>query len=270
MGMKKILSVSITLLSLLAVAVSVTPAQANTKSLVIVDSYFDSRIGDTPIICITSNPCVNDTRVASRALTAPANHGVAMVDVVRSKFPSVSVIALRTADARTEMNVGHLVAALTWAVQNKDRVAALSISRAMNGPDHNKTGCSAAATNTAHLGGVTKADVTVRALITELKNSGIPVFVSAGNGRGNIVDYPACIIDTNSVSTGAKNSLGAIVSTNKFNESTDHFLNLANNGRNVYGNIFKLIPNTTSTATALAAAKYVSESNLETFISILP
>lgn len=263
---KTILAVIVAVLS----AFVTVPAQAENKSLVIIDSYFDSRIGNTPIVCIVGNPCLIDSKTKSTSLTHPVNHGVAMVDAVKSKFPGVSVIALRTADAKTEMNVGHLVASLEWALQNKDSIAALSLSRKMNGPAHNRTGCDAATVNTAHLGGKAGADTKVRSLIAQLKTNGIPVFVSTGNGAGNIVDYPACITDTNSVSTGSANNAGLPASTNKFNADTDYFVTIANNKFNIVGNIFPSLPNTTSLATVLAAGKYVSESSITKFISVLP
>lgn len=270
MGMKKIAVAALAVFVSLGATVSVAPAQANTKSLVVVDSYFDSRIGSTPIVCVSGNPCLIDTRTRSTSLTHPVNHGVAMVDAVKSKFPNVPVIALRAANATTEMNVGHLVSALEWALANKNTVSALSLSRKMNGPAHNSTGCDAATTNTAHLGGKAGADSRVRSLIAQLKANNIPVFVSTGNGAGNIVDYPACITDTNSVSTGSANKLGAPSSVDKFNADTDYFVSIANNQFNIKGTLFPVLPNTTSLATVLAAGKYVAESNLTKFISVLP
>jgi hypothetical protein len=269
MGMKKVIGLSAVALAV-ASMFSVAPAQADAKSLVVIDSYFDSRIGDTPIVCVTGNSCVIDTRTKSTSLTHPVNHGVAMVDAVKSKFPQVNVIALRAADAKTEMNVGHLVSALEWALQNKGSISALSLSRKMNGPAHNSTGCDAATVNTAHLGGKAGANAKVRSLIAELRSSGIPVFVSTGNGRGNVVDYPACIEDTNSVSTGSENKLGLPASVDKFNAGTDYFVSIANNKFSITGILFPSLPNTTSLATVLAAAKYTAESNLTKFISVLP
>lgn len=267
--MKKVIGLSAVALAV-ASMFSVAPAQAETKSLVVIDSYFDSRVGETPIICVTGNSCVVDTKTKSTALTHPLNHGVAMVDAVKTKFPSVKVVALRAADAKTEMNVGHLVSALEWALSNKSGIAALSLSRKMNGPSHNKTGCDAATTNTAHLGGKSGADSKVRSLIAQLKANGIPVFVSTGNGTGSVVDYPACIEDTNSVSTGSANKSGLPASVDKFNASTDYFVSIANNKFNISGKLFPVLPNTTSLATVLAAAKYTAESNLTKFISVLP
>ena len=269
MGMKKVIGLSAVALAV-ASMFSVAPAQADAKSLVVIDSYFDSRVGDTPIVCVTGNACLIDSRTKSTSLTHPVNHGVAMVDAVKSKFPQVSVVALRAADAKTEMNIGHLVAALEWSLANKDSISALSLSRKMNGPSHNRLGCDAATTNTAHLGGKAGADAKVRSLISQLKANGIPVFVSTGNGRGNVVDYPACIEDTNSVSTGSQNSLGATVSSDRFNLTTDYFVSIANNKFNIAGKVFPTLPNTTSLATVLAAAKYTAESNLTKFISVLP
>jgi hypothetical protein len=269
MGMKKVVGLSAVALAV-ASMFSVAPAQANSKSLVVVDSYFDYRVGNVPIVCLSNVVCTIDNRTKSSSLTSPVNHGVAMVDAVRSRFPQVNVIALRAADARTEMNVGHLVSALEWALQNKNSIAALSLSRKMNGNTHNSNGCDAASINTAHLGGKAMADQRVRSLIAELKANNIPVFVSTGNGAGNIVDYPACITDTNSVSTGSPNRQGLPASVDKFNDTTDYFVSIANNKFNIPGIAFPVLPNTTSLATVLAAAKYTAESNLTKFISVVP
>jgi len=268
--MKKIISIVIATFVALG-TFSIVPAQAATRSLVVVDSYFDSRVGNVPIVCVEKTSCVVDTKVRSSSLSHPQNHGVAMVDAARSKFPGVSIIALRTtSNSTTEMNVGHLVSALEWALKNKDSVAALSVSRKMNGTQHTRNGCDANATNTAHLGGKDKADLIVRALISQLKSNGIPVFVSTGNTRGTLIDYPACIADTESVSTGERNSLGVTVSLHSFNETTDYFVSISGGRPSITSTIFGLIPNTTSLATVLAAAKYTAESSLPRFISVLP
>jgi len=265
--MKKIIGVAIATFVALG-AFSIAPAQASTKSLVVVDSYFDSRVGNVPIICTENTSCVIDTRIRSTSLSHPQNHGVALVDAAKSRFPSVPIIALRTtSNSTTEMNANHLVLALEWALKNKNSVAALSISRRINGPDHARTGCQPGVPDRAS---VAPVDQRVRSLIAELKAIGIPVFVSTGNIAGSIVDYPACINDTESVSTGLLNRLGQVVSSHSFNQNTDYFVTISGSRPSLTSSIFGLIPNTTSLATVLAAAKYTAESNLTKFISVLP
>jgi hypothetical protein len=268
MGIKKLVSAFVVAVSA-ASLFSIAPAQAETKSLVIIDSYFDSRVGsDVDIECLSGSLCGQIAKPNS-SLTSETNHGVGMVDAAKSKFPSVPIIALQAASANSAMNVGNLIVALRWAVDNRDRIAAISVSRKMNGTKHSINGCDPASTNTASFGGVAKADATVRELISLLASYNIPVFVSTGNTKSNVlVDYPACINETNSVSVGTLNKLGVLVSNNSYNNSTDYFVTLADSKMNLPGRIFTSIPNTTSTATVLAAAKYVVDSSLTKFVVV--
>jgi len=251
-------------------SLSFTPAQAaETKSLVIIDSYFDSRVINNNVTCIDlqSNPCTNIVTKIPTSLSDNINHGDAMVEVAKKQNASLSIIALRSGNASassvSDVNAGNFIEALTWVSKNTSKVSAVSISRYFNGTKD----CTPSSTNTAAYGGVSKADETIRKMITQLKQSGIKIFASTGNTRGTKVSYPACILDTESVSVGAINKTGLFVSGFAADTNTDYFAtSLVYSYRS---NIFGLIPNTTSAGNAAVAARYVSGLLDTKFVSVV-
>jgi hypothetical protein len=258
-------------LSVLALSTTTIPAQAETKSLVIIDSYFDSRVIGGNVSCVTlQNTVCQDVILKSdipASLSSSINHGDAMAEVAKRQSASLPIILLRSAPASTksvaDVNAGNFIDALTWVNNNSSKVSAVSFSRYFNGT----ATCSPASTNTAGYGGVIKADQTIRALILSLKGKGIPVFVSTGNNQGSKIDYPACIEDTNSVSVGAVNKLGATVSSYAWDQKTDYFASST-----VYSYtspVLGLIANTTSAGTVAVAAKYVSSLLDNKFVNVL-
>ena len=237
----------------------IAPSQAATpKALVIIDSYFDSKVYNADVSCITlaNTLCTDVVSIKSASLSSDVNHGNAMAEVAKKQNKSLSIILLRatTPSAKTvnPINAGNFIDALIWVNANSSKVGAVSLSRYFNG---NKV-CSPASTNTAPYGGVSGADKTIRNLISTLNSKGIPVFVSTGNKMGAKVDYPACITDTVSVSTGGINSQGTIVSVNAFDSNTDYFA--SSEFSNYNSTVFGLIPQTTSSATAAVAAQWLS------------
>jgi hypothetical protein len=256
--------------SVAMLSAGISPAQAETGSLVVIDSYFDSRVDSTIVCAPSATDCGVQSKVLSSSLTHSYNHGVAMVELAKSKYPSLNVIALQSANAKSAVNAGQLASSLEWVLNNSSGVSAVSISLRMNNPRNSATVCLPAATGTAPLGGVDAADSKIRGLISQLSSAGIKVFAATGNGKGNVVDYPACILDTESVSTGRQNSSGATVSNDKFNETTDYFVSVANGKSSFASKTFRLIANSSSTATVLAAAKWATENSISKFISVLP
>lgn len=249
-------------------SLSLTPAQAtDTKSLVIIDSYFDSRVSVSSNVCIASVGCNNTIKNIPVSLSSPVNHGDAMVEVAKRQNPNIKIIALRSANASltavNEMNTGDLINALTWVTNNANIVGAVSISRFFNG---NKS-CTPSATNTAAYGGVGSADILVRKLISSLKSSGIPVFVSTGNVQNAAVDYPACITDTNSVSVGDLNKAKQVASVYSFDANTDYFA--TGSVYNFKSPVLGLIPNTTSAGNVAVAAKYLLGMLDNKFVNVL-
>lgn len=239
------------------------PSQAATpKALVIIDSYFDSKVYNANVTCITlaNTACTDVVTTQTSSLSSDINHGNAMAEVGKKQNQSLSIILLRattpTSRAVNPVNAGNFIDALNWVNANSSRVGAVSLSRFFNGNRE----CSPASVNTAPYGGVSGADRTIRTLISTLNAKGIPVFVSTGNKMGAKVDYPACITDTVSVSTGARNSQGNVVSVNAFDINTDYFA--SSEVVSYTSNVFGLIPQTTSSATVAVAAQWLSTGNL--------
>lgn len=248
--MKKVLAAFVLLFSI------VTPIQSQateTKSLVIIDSYFDSRVASSNVLCVvvvTKAPCTDVVKKFPSSLSDNLNHGNAMVEVAKKQNTSLKIIALRSSPSpQSDVTPATFIDALRWVDINSAKVSAVSFSRFFNNPSKP---CmpSASAPYTPDT-----ADKEIKRLISVLKSKGIPVFASTGNAPKKTVDYPACIADTNSVT-----SPGNISDIN-----TDFSVDLQRtNGANFISNVFGLIPLTTSSATAAVAAQWVSLSNLPT------
>lgn len=249
-------------LSVLALSTAVVPAQAETKSLAIIDSYFDNAS-----VCVALSGCNISLTSKPALISNPANHGNGMVEVAKRQNPSLSIVTIRSANttskATNEMTTGDFIRALAWVDRNSSAIGAVSISRAFNG---NKA-CSPNTAGTAEFGGATKADQTVRYLIASLSAKGIPVFAATGNKFGAKVDYPACILDTKSVTVGSPNKAGQATSAFAFDANTDYFASASVNSYK--SPVFGLIPNTTSAGNVAVAAKYLSEILDNKFVNVL-
>lgn len=239
--------------------VVVQPVQAaDNKALVIIDSYFDSKVNASNVKCITlaNTACTDVVTVTNPSLSSSINHGNVMAEVAKKQGGSMPIILLRSttpsAKSVSEVNVGNFIDALKWVDANSSTVGAVSVSRYFGNP---KSACAPSNVNTAPYGGLAKADATARALITTLKSKNIPVFVSTGNTRGTKIDYPACIAETVSVSTGSINASGVLTSVNALDANTDYVADA--NVYNFSSPVFKIIPHTTSSATVAVAAQYL-------------
>lgn len=243
--MKKLIA----LVSLLfSVIVPIQAHAADQKALVIIDSYFDSRVSSPTVSCVvlaTNSSCTDIVKKIPKSLSDNVNHGNAMVEVAKKQNAGINIIALRSgASPSSDVNAGNFIDALTWVNNNSNKVSAVSLSRYFNGTK----ACSPASVNTAPYGGVVLADKKIVELIDVLKSKGIPVFVSTGNAPKKKVDYPACLTNTNSVT-----SPGNISDIN-----TDFSVDLQRvNGSNFVSNSLGLIALTTSSATAAVAANWV-------------
>lgn len=249
------------------------PAYAQeTKALVIIDSYFDSKVNAPNIRCITLQNivCTNIVTATSTSISSEINHGNAMAEVAKKQSSTIPIVLLRsTTPSKTSVsavNVGNFIEALRWVNNNSESVKAVSISRFFGDP---KKQCSPNSVNTGSYGGPIQADLTVRSLIATLKAKGIPVFASTGNKRGTAIDYPACIPDTVSVTTGSLDSSGTLQSANAMDANTDYA-----GDANIYSftsPIFVLIPNTTSSSTVAVASQYAILGSLPSrVVSIKP
>lgn len=256
--MKKLIAAIVVLFS------AIVPVQAGAvdqKALVIIDSYFDSKVSAPNVSCITllNEPCTDIVLANNKPVSDVTNHGNAMAEIAKKQNPGLPIILLRgtTPNAKTapDMNAADFIASLRWVDANSSKVGAVSFSRFFNG----KVGCSPAATNTAQFGGIVVADKIIRDLIAGLKSKGIPVFAATGNKPGTRIDYPACITDTVSVSVGAVNSKGVVVPSHAYDLTTD-YLGLYSVRYNVLN--FKNIAQSTSTATVAVAAQWITLGNI--------
>jgi len=256
--MKKII---IALSMLFTVMIPLNATAADQKALVIIDSYFDNRATGANIVCTPTINC-STTAKLSTSVSDNTNHGDAMIEVAK-KQGAINIIALRSgATPTSDVNAGNFIEALQWVNNNSSTIGAVSFSRFFNGT----TTCSPASANTANYGGVAGADLKIKSLIVELKNKGIPVFASTGNnGKTGKINYPACILDTASVTA---NNYTLASSDN----NTDYVGTLPSGVYAYIGTIKwstnTLIPQTTSSATAAVAAKYVLGNLLTKTVSI--
>jgi hypothetical protein len=240
--------------------VVIQPVQAaDNKALVIIDSYFDSKVNASNVKCITTKNivCTDIVTAKNSSLSSDINHGNAMAEVAKKQNASIPIILLiptsPNKNSVSAVNVGHFIDSLNWINANSSSIGAVSISRYFGNPSST---CAPANVNTAAYGGLAKADATVRGLIATLKSKNIPVFVSTGNTPGTKIDYPACITDTVSVGTGSLNSSGVLISAHAINNDTDYVGDY--NVNNFSSPVLGLIPHTTSSATVAVAAQYLS------------
>jgi hypothetical protein len=230
--------------------VTPTPTPAvNTKPIVIIDSYFDTRIANTTIVCIATDKCVNTAKPSTR-VSDPVNHGMAMVEVARRNNPNVPLILVRSATVSNKGAIGILngndfLAALKWVDTNSSTISAVSFSYGLSGNMTKPGECKLSPTGLVNIKIV---DPAIRSTVASLKNKGIPVFVSTGNDSNRKpVAYPACITDTVSVSTFPVGNHDA---------NTDYF-GVLPTGKFNYGSVlFGLIPQTTSSANIAVATQW--------------
>lgn len=267
-GMKKIISIAASA----AIALSfVTPAQAEeVKSLVIVDSYFDtSKIaGSVESVCVAVSGC-ELTPTPRSGFSDAYNHGTAMAEVALKQNPKIKLVLVRAASATknsrtgvvsiSTLNGNDFLKSLSY-VSSRSDVGAVSFSYNLSG---NRT-CSLSTTGGVN---VRVVEPQIQSTISSLKAKGIPVFSSTGNKAGAAVNYPACIQDVNSVSVGDLNKKGAISSVYTFDANTDYFA--TGSVSNYKSNVFGLIPNTTSSGNVAVATKYLSGTIDNKFVNVL-
>ena len=257
--MKKIKIVSVLVLSVLGLtltqptsALVQSASIADVKSLVIIDAYFDSRVIGVNVSCTTplDQPCLETAKPPYPTTFGNAvNHGNALVEVAKKQNPAIKIIALYSADSTRATNSAGFIPALNWVDKNSTKVAAVSFS--------------------GYFSASPARDKTIRDLISKLKSKNIPVFVATGNVRGTQIGYPASILDTVSVSTGSRDSLGVIQSGHAFNETTDYVASA--DVSNFTSPVFPLIPHSTSFAAVAVAAQWVTKGTLtDRVVSVLP
>lgn len=201
MGMKKIIAALFAVFVSLTATIAVTPAQANEKSVVIIDSYFDkSRLaGSYELVCLATDKCVN-TAKRSTLLTSAAEHGTFMANTAFKQNPNAKLILIQTENV-VGGNVGLLggndfLKALQWVSANSDKVSSVSFSYNLTG---NATASNPCALSTADGTNIRVVDPAIKAEVAKLKSVNVSVYAAAGNDTRKPINYPACISDVVSV-----------------------------------------------------------------------
>ena len=245
-NMKKLVALVAVLFS---VVVPVQSQAADAKSLVIIDSYFQSSVALNPI---TSNgsACKQVVPVKNATPSSPYNHGTAMYAVAKLQNPSLNIIPLCGATATAEMTPAMFINTLTWVNNNSSNIGAVSFSRFFN---HATKPCmpTASAPYTPET-----ADKEIKRLIAALNAKGIQVFVSTGNVVGKSVNYPACLTETKSVVHA--NEVGTALG--QFNSNTNYFVKITDDGSKFAytTGTFGLVSHSSSSATAAVASMWLT------------
>ena len=255
---------------LFSIVVPIQAHGADSKTLVIIDSYFDSRVSGATIVCVALDACKNKPSIIPDSLSDNINHGDAMADVAKKQNASLNLVLLRSANSSNsvvqDMNGADLIRALTWVNLNSTNISAVSFSRSIS--NNLKVGdCKMPTTGLIGTAFQTPdaASAEIVRLINALNSKGIPFFASTGNTSNKYVIFPGCLSITNSVTT----------LTQLFDVNTD-FSGIIKDGSisNYNGVIFPLIPQTSSSATVAVAATWVSGKILtpksKGYVTVLP
>lgn len=244
--MKKI---SIALLVIMSMAYPVSASSAEDKSVVIIDSYFNStKFSNVVDVCVAKIGC-DLVPVQSKILSDATNHGTAMAEIVKKQNPNAKLILIRSASTTKNtktgqvsvgtLNANDFIAALGWVNNNSGNVKAVSFSYNLSG-----NGCKPSSSGGVN---VRTADNSIRSLVEALNSKGILVFASTGNnGSRTTINYPACIDSVASVSAGINGNPD--IQTNH-TDSVDYIGSLSN-VYNYTSSIYGLLPQTSSSATA--------------------
>ena len=228
--MKKLLTMAIIAST---IAVTTMPAQAALKSntlksttstptLAILDTALDTSIPAirsrvVAEVCILDWPsCPNGKSFmegpGSSVLpmkflaTNNFNHGTQMASAAIAANPNINIVFIRIVGNTSKGGVqtyglNTLVNALTWVNNNKTKynIVAVASSHATNAPVIKRSATSAYCLPTA-----------VDTAVSNLNNSGIPVFFPSGNSAGNPsmkgkIEWPACI--SQSIAVGGVETL---------------------------------------------------------------
>jgi hypothetical protein len=251
--MKKIVALVAVLFS---VVVPIQAHGADSKALVIIDSYFDSKVTNSNVSCIvvaTDSACTDIVTATSPLFGNNINHGNAMVEVAKRQNSNLKIIALRSAPASAksvaDVTPAMFIDALTWVNNHSNSVGAVSFSRYFN---HATKPCmpTTSIPYTPELG-----DAAIKSLIASLDSKGIKVFAAAGNTPGTKIDYPACLSSINSVTAPGYADAPVV----KYSAFLGTVLAPIYNFQStiIIGNQ-NVVPITTSSATVAIAAQFVS------------
>ena len=98
---------SLFVVTLIGLFLSSPSSATSNGSVVIIDSYFDTRVPNATIVCIATDKCTNIAKPSAKVSDA-VNHGTAMAEVARRNNPNVSLVLLRSANVDKKGAVGIL------------------------------------------------------------------------------------------------------------------------------------------------------------------
>lgn len=275
--MKKIfVAISLAIVSLVSIPTQATAV--NQKALVIIDSYFDmSKVtGDTVLVCLASDKCMNKATPDPGAGTSAVNHGTIMANIARSQNVTAKIILIQTEEvvsnktgkfSPTVLNASDFINALTWVNKNLSEISTVSFSYNLT-MSTAKVGECRVQTVSGIANSVT--DQSVRSLVASLKSANVKVFAAAGNDTTKPLNYPACIPDVISVGSQAN---GKNISGYKYySTQADIIGNLVVSGPALMKNVspwFGSVAFATSASTAAVAAKSISEQFDKNIVNVL-
>ncbi len=281
--MKKLIAVGLISVS---ISIMATPAQANLKTrtlvptLAILDTALDTSIpliksrlsGEVCILDWPSCPNGSSFMEGEGSTTLPMNilsninfsHGTQMASVALQSNPDLNIVFVRifgntSSGERERTGISTLVNALNWVSVNREKynIVAVSASQGASGPVINKP------SNSSYCA-VTPLDK----VVTDLSNSGIPVFFPSGNSGAdprmkNKIEWPSCI--SQSIAVGGvfvNDEIGKSIKP-KLNIQSNYDKNLVViwgewNSKSIYPGNINGISIGTSVSTQVIAAKYVA------------
>lgn len=260
-GMKNMMKKIAALIAAMFLVVGITPAQAQPQNaIVIIDASFEASLisGDVLEVCVVGEAlCKRDDKPRNWIQYRGYNHGTIMADVVRANNPNAKLILIQAANIKTSKVTGvGLSSALDWVQENRNRYNITAVSFSYNAGNGSRCLPATPGHNVIDMHNKIVDDV------ANLKAMGTPLFAASGNyGRGDRIDYPACIEDVVAVGStlyrGSQPQSDMIISgwtytseSLKSNSSRlqDRYQILSD------GRFPVRVGNTTSVATAIAAA----------------
>ena len=281
--MKKIITI---LSASILLSVTAIPAQADLKTktsvptLAILDTALDTSIpliksrlvGEVCILDWPSCPNGNSFMEGEGSTTLPMNilsnvnysHGTQMASVALQSNSNLNIVFVRIfgntpSGERERTGISTLVNALNWVAINKDKynIVAVSASQGATGPVINRP------SNSSYCA-VTPLDK----VVTDLSNSGVPVFFPSGNSGAdprmkNKIEWPACI--SQSIAVGGVSVSSESVKRNKprVNTQSNYDKNLVDmwgewSSNSIFPGNISGTSYGTSVSNQIIAAKYVA------------
>lgn len=267
--MKYVLAVLFSAFAALGSFASASAGEAMSKSLVVIDTGFDTTLPsiNTSLIfeaCTMDwSNCPNGQNFQEGigAATLPTSlwrlggfsHGTEMASVAVSIYPEVKLVLIRliaasSSGARLPTYETGVVRALDWVLANqiKFNIGAVAMAQGHHNLGYEKSYC--------------PKTPSVQKKIKNLKDLGVPLFLPAGNaGDKSKIDWPACLPE--SVAIGAIDDKGQIPPYSNMDRLLSDFYTVGHMQTTVPGGSTSASTGT-SISTLVAASNWVRVQNL--------